>query len=399
MAPATPERKKRKLNHEYSSNANTIKNIARRDSLQGYPLAVHKGKAAFQTAYSRFWKDKFNPAAQQLLSECTEADRQSVWETLRAQAKNALVCNQWESNSHWAQKISRDYPSEPVQHRNSFITAQSTIYPLGDKFTPPTDAFITITSTITQPLPEIEVHEKFEQLQIVEPSAEDDEIDLFLPDLTAFDHEDTVQTTLALSTSHVWFKIQVFWERAIVSVGEKMEFLRKHSYNAFVRRLSQRQLKFMINRLIPGMWDIVKKQVADLRAHDKSTLLRLAYEHSPVPGEKLQRSVPLEAHSELPVMPFWCLFNKPERIIMAAFFKCQMGGKYTASKIPLAVDGHPAPLPHPYSNCTISDPRQAKMFPLERFDAMSGSEFIHAIVSHTRNPPSEEKIGMFMDGV
>lgn len=87
-----PDRKKRKTDGEYSQNAYTKKNNARRESLQGEEFLRAKAKTAFNTAVSRFFNQKLQPAAAPLIATIQDSEaRSGLIAELRVQCRNVLI--------------------------------------------------------------------------------------------------------------------------------------------------------------------------------------------------------------------------------------------------------------------------------------------------------------------
>src|SRR2546430_4095966 len=95
----------------------------------------------------------------------------------------------------------------------------------------------------------------------------------------------------------------------------------------------------------------------------------------------------------LPIPPFWKLFSRSERVVMALIYECQLNGVFLNSEIKLAKEGEARALPRPYGRYCLGD-MQAK-FPFDEYSPEGAEHLIDMMVDTKDTLPKD--IGQWIE--
>lgn len=259
-----PNPKRRKT--DYSDNKHTIKNREAMKKLSGEALQRKKDKVSDNTAYSRFYNQKFlknNTVIQILAGETDLARRGELSQALHVQSNNAalklrymglvivfvivLTNYSFAENKHWTQRAATRCPDETFPTQDSFYKQQSQIFELPTEFMPPkTITTITTTapaapSSTTSTNLGVVVYE--DPHNIIVRGEDANAVDLDMLDVDADEAELDKKAILTVQTMQHWRHVQEVWAKALQLISNKLKCLNKRSFEFYVRRMNHRTLR------------------------------------------------------------------------------------------------------------------------------------------------------------
>ncbi|KAH8731885.1 hypothetical protein GQ44DRAFT_755256 [Phaeosphaeriaceae sp. PMI808] len=170
--------------------------------------------------------------------------------------------------------------------------------------------------------------------------------------------------------------------------------LEEFPFESYIRHMNTRTLRATFLQMVPGaghQFDAIHRKVSK---HDLPKMLRYVY-HNVKPLEEVIEHDP---HLDLPILPFWRLFIRAERTIMALLYTCQLEGLFMNSKIKLAKNGIPVSLPRPYHHYDLTDDSLIENFPLSKFDGKTAAYFLEMVTDTTSSElPTPDKFNIFLD--
>lgn len=113
--------------------------------------------------------------------------------------------------------------------------------------------------------------------------------------------------------------------------------------------------------------------------------IKLAYFATKADTSKMQ----FDEVNKLPLPPFWMLFNKAERVVMALLYICQKDGKFLNSDLKLYRNNSAWVLPWGYG--TISKKALAKRFPIDQFTGEDARYLLTKMTDSSLKIPSNTR--------